>query len=66
MLMATRWVLQAVEFWTRSGLSEVRPRQASDSSGEGDRTKGEWAWEWAACVRSGRTGVSDPCGPCGW
>lgn len=28
--------------------------------------KGEWAWEWAACVRNGRTGVSDPCGPCGW
>lgn len=34
-------------------LSEAQPTPASDWSGGGDRMKGEWAWEWAACVRSG-------------
>lgn len=31
----------------------AQPRPASDWSGAGDRMKGEWAWEWAACVPSG-------------
>lgn len=53
MFMAMWWLLQAKGFWVRRNLSEVRPRLASDWSGEGDRMKGEWAWELAACVPSG-------------
>lgn len=34
-------------------LSEVQPRPVTYWSGAGDRTRGEWAWEWAACVLSG-------------
>lgn len=47
-------------------LSEAQPRQASGWSDGGDQMKGEWAWEWAACVPSGWRGQGDPCGSCGW
>lgn len=53
MFMALWWLLQAKGFWVCWCLSEAQPRQASDWNGGDDRMKGEWAWEWAACVPSG-------------
>lgn len=54
MFMEMRWLLLAKGVsGSERTLSEVQPRPATYWSGAGERTRGEWAWEWAACVLSG-------------
>lgn len=55
MFMEMRWLLLAngVSVSRIEALSGARPRPVTCWSDAGDRMRGEWAWEWAACVPSG-------------